>query len=288
MMKRQGASPFDVIWFRSPKGEPTRLALDKHFRGPMELAVFRSAWNDPGALFVSLKGGWNSESHAHLDLGTFEFEALGVRWARDLGSGNYGLPGYWAAKRWTYYRIHSKSHNVPLLDDDAQDGGAKAKLAKFQGTTDKPGTQRTASRGFAIIDLTSAYADKATKVLRGVMVPPGRRSALIQDEFDLKTSHRIAWGMTTSAQIVVDGNSAVLRQNGKTCHATILAPADAAFTVESAERNPPEITNKGVRRLVVRLSRRKGRVRVAVLLAPSWPKAGKATSPSVRPLAEWK
>ena len=81
MLKRHGATAFDVIWYRPARRKPStrKLPLDKIFGGPAEIAVFRSAWDAPDALFVSLNTSFNSESHAHLDIGTFEVEALGVR-----------------------------------------------------------------------------------------------------------------------------------------------------------------------------------------------------------------
>ncbi|MBK9492384.1 MAG: heparinase II/III family protein [Haliscomenobacter sp.] len=51
--------------------------------------------NDPKALWLGIKGGINGSEHSHLDLGNFELEAGGVRWAKDLGSDDYNLPGYW-------------------------------------------------------------------------------------------------------------------------------------------------------------------------------------------------
>jgi len=89
-----------VVWYvPAPEGRPAPKDLDRYFRGPVEIAVFRSAWDDPQALFVGLKAGYNQVNHGHLDLGSFELDALGVRWVRDLGSDNYNLPGYWDGKR---------------------------------------------------------------------------------------------------------------------------------------------------------------------------------------------
>ncbi len=46
----------------------------------------------------------------------FVLEALGERWAEDLGSDDYYLPNYFdyepEAERWKYFRISTSSHNV--------------------------------------------------------------------------------------------------------------------------------------------------------------------------------
>jgi len=284
MMSRHPGDTMDVIWYVPPaKTKPKPLAPDKLFRGPVEVAVFRGAWDDPDALFVAVKAGFNRVNHGHLDLGNFEMDALGVRWARDLGSDDYNLPGYWegraGGRRWSYYRLNSFSHSVPLLAGAGQDINAEAKVVKFESL---------AESGFAVIDLTGAYAEHSRKVMRGVQVLAGRRAVLVQDEFDLPKPCEVAWAMTTDAKTSLDGATATLRQDGKQLTATILSPADAEFSVESAEQKPPQKANKGVRRLMIRISAGKGPLRVAVLLSPAWPDGKKQDVPKLKPLSAWK
>ncbi len=255
----------DMIWYTRPDDvEAKPLGLDKLFRGPVEVAVFRSSWDDPNAIFVAVKAGFNQVNHAHLDLGSFEMDALGVRWARDLGSDNYDLPGYWerytqTGRRWTYYRLGSLSHNVPLINNENQNVLAETKLVTFKSND---------SNSFAILDLTGAYEKYAKKVLRGISLIQNRSSVLVQDEFELKVNCEVAWGMTTDAEISIENNRAVLSQDGKKLLARVLSPLGAEFIVESAEQKPPEKTNKGVKRLMVRLKNQHGNVRIAVLLQP--------------------
>jgi hypothetical protein len=98
----------NAAWFprvAAAGGDPAtalgRLPLSMHFRGGADIALFRSAWNDPGALFLGFKAGDNATNHSHLDLGSFVLESDGVRWALDLGSDDYDLPGYFGDRRWT-------------------------------------------------------------------------------------------------------------------------------------------------------------------------------------------
>jgi hypothetical protein len=132
-LARRTARPQHVVWYvPPPQKAPVARDLDRRFRGPVEVAVFRSVWDDPEALWVGVKAGYNQVNHGHLDLGNFELDALGVRWARDLGSDNYNLPGYWSkgrgGTRWSYYRLNSKSHSVPLLNGEDQDPMAESHL----------------------------------------------------------------------------------------------------------------------------------------------------------------
>ena len=116
--------------------------MDRLLRGEVETALFRSDWDDPEALFVGVKAGYNQAHHGHLDLGNFEMDALGVRWARDLGGDNYNLPKYWSYQqggtRWTYYRLNSFSHNVPVLGGENQNANATAKMTRFESSETFP------------------------------------------------------------------------------------------------------------------------------------------------------
>ncbi len=279
----RGARPGHLIWYVPPSGAtPPPRSLDRQFRGRVAVAVFRSAWDDPAALFVGVKAGYNQVNHGHLDLGNFEVDALGVRWARDLGSDNYNLPGYWDSKpggrRWRYYRLNSRSHNVPLLDGADQDPAAVATFVRFRSD---------ASGGRVVIDLTGAYP-AATKVTRGVALIAGRRAVLVQDEFQLPRPCKLLWGMTTDAAITLrDDGSAELTLKGKRLLARILSPAGAKFEVASAAQQPPQKPNTGVRRLQVPLAAPKGATTVAILLSPVWPDGPTTDTTPVKPLAKW-
>jgi len=284
MIAKRSASPQHVVWYvPAPRQKLASRDLDRYFRGPVEVAVFRSAWNNPEALFVGVKAGYNQVNHGHLDLGNFELDALGVRWARDLGSDNYNLPGYWdrrkGGKRWSYYRLNSASHNIPLLGGEDQDELATSRFTKFESMK---------LSAFVLVDLTSAYKKFAKKATRGVVMLPGRRAVLVQDEFDIEKPCELVWGMTTDAKITIkEKGFAVLTLKSKELIARVLSPGGAEFVAESAEQKPPEKTNKGVRRLMVRLPEAKGNVRVAILLSPMWKDDNVIRTVELKPLTEW-
>ena len=97
----------DLLWYDDRGTESDLLALgtDARFEGA-DVVSMRSDWTDPDALYVGFKGGDNQANHSHLDLGTFVFDALGQRWAVELGPDNYNLPGYFGAERYTLSLIH--------------------------------------------------------------------------------------------------------------------------------------------------------------------------------------
>ncbi len=280
---KRGGSPQHVVWYVPAPRLRSARQLDKYFDGAVEVAVFRSSWTEPDALFFGIKAGYNQVNHGHLDLGNFEIDALGVRWARDLGSDDYNMAGYWdgkrGGKRWSYYRLNTFSHNVVTFDDTDQDPMGKSRFAKTVLNEDRP---------CGIVDFTTAYGDFASKALRGMAMVDARRAVLVQDEFALTKSCKPAWGMTTDADISVktDG-SAVLTLDGKTLTARVLSPAGAQFSVESAEQTAPQKTNKGVRRLMVRLPQTTGDLRIAVLLSPNWPDGKPTADTELNPLSQW-
>jgi len=281
MLRKYKANPLHVIWYAQlPSQDDLEAApLDKHFTGPVETAVFRSSWDDENALFVGIKAGYNQVNHGHLDLGNFEFDALAKRWIRDLGSDNYNLPGYWdkkkGGKRWAYYRLNSFSHNVTLFNNENQDPDGTAKIIKF-------------GKGFAVVDYKSAYKKWTDSAKRGLILVNKRKALIVQDEFKIKTRCNAAFGVTTDAEILTDAKGgARLILDGEELIAKILSPKGAIFTVDSAEQIKPQKSNKGVNRLMIRLSDLKGEVCIAVLFSPVYDGKPDTQIPEVKPLAEW-
>jgi hypothetical protein len=276
-----------MVWYRKPGQDPTaaKLPLDRYWR-KVEVATFRGKWNDPKTVFVGIQAGSNRVNHNHLDLGSFVLDALGQRWAVDLGGDDYNLPGYFGGKRYEYYRLRAEGHNTLVLNPDQrpdQDVKADAKIARFV-SNDK--------QAFAIADLTPAYARDAERVERGIAMLD-RRSVLVQDEVLLKQPAELWWFMHTPAGVTTsdDGRTALLEQAEQRLQARILAPADARFEVRAAEPLPtspkPErqTQNENIRKLAIHLNQVKD-LRLVVLLTPVDGREDTA-APKVRPLAEW-
>lgn len=288
-LKFTAVHPLDLVWFTPERAgaEAATLPLDKHFRRA-EIVTLRSAWDDPNAVFIGFKGGDNQANHSHLDLGTFVLDALGVRWALDLGADDYNLPGYFGGHRWTYYRLRAEGHNTLLINPGQppdQNPRAAARILKFQSSPE---------RAFAIADLTPAYAPDADKVHRGLALLD-RRRVLVQDEVQAPQPAEVWWFLHTRAEVKVagDGTTATLTQEGQQLVARLLAPAGARFEVRAARPLPssphPEGQNENsdVRKLAVRLDAVR-EVRLAVLLEPQWdahPTA--AATLALQPLSQW-
>jgi hypothetical protein len=270
-------SAADLLWYdpRGSKDDLARVPLDARYVAT-HLVFFRSSWTDRQALYVGFKGGDNKANHSHLDLGTFVLDALGRRWALDLGPDDYNLPGYFGNQRWTYYRLRTEGHNTLLLDGQNQDPRAVAPLTAFQSRPDN---------AFAIADLTAAYAPVgATRVRRGIALVDGRSRVLVQDEIEAARPVEAVWAMHTGAEVAVNGERAMLTSNGQSLEARLLAPAGARFEVAPVHIPPPQRPAPGVKKLVVRLPEKVTSTRIAVLLAPG---AVRGSEPKLVPLDAW-
>jgi hypothetical protein len=279
-------APLDLLWRdgREEGFDISELPRDRYFRGA-ELVTMRGGWDDPDAMFVGFKAGDNKANHSHLDLGAFVLDALGQRWALDLGKDNYNLPGYWdrARQRWSYYRMRAEAHNTLVINPGAgpdQDPSAAARIRRFESHPDRP---------FAVADLTPAYAAHARRLWRGIALP-GRDRLLVQDELELIAPGQVWWFLHTPAAVAITdaGRVATLSQHGKQLRAHLVSPADAMFSVMDAaplpsSPNPPgQMANERVRKLAIRL-RDVQRATIAVWLSPV--RDGAAPGPLTEPLA---
>lgn len=281
--------PLNAIWFER-ESEPRaakKLPLDRRFKG-VEIATFRSDWDDPDGLYVGFKAGDNKASHAHLDVGSFVLDALGERWALDLGPDDYGLPGYFEfnkRRRWTYYRTRAEGHNTIVLDpggEPDQDPEAETAIVKFES---KP------ERAFAIADLTPAYRGKARTLWRGIQVLD-RERVLVQDELRADRAVDLHWFLHTRADVQTAGNVATLRQGDAKLEARILSPAEARFEVreavpmKSSPQPDGQDPNRGVRKLSIQIDDARD-VRLVVLLTPYRGKGPTEATPEVEALERW-
>jgi len=289
--------PRYLLWYDPTKNlgpDQTNLPLDSHFR-TAEVATFRSAWQDSSAVFAALKAGDSTAGHAHLDQGTFVVDALGQRWARQLGKDNYGLPGYFDygpdGQRWTYYRARAEGQNTIVVNPTAepdQRTDAVCRITRHESS---------ASGGLAIADLTAAVPSAVvTSWQRGLALVDDRGQVLVQDELAASEPVDAWWFMHTSASVTVadDGRSALLQLGEASLLVRLLAaPEEATFTVRDAVPLPSsptpsgQATNTGIRKLTIELTDI-ATFRLAVLFTPLGdPTTPAPGAPAVVPLSDW-
>ena len=257
-------------------------------RGENPLAIHRSAFDDPAATFVGIKGGSPSLSHAHMDAGSFVLESDGVRWAVDLGMQEYNSleskninlwDGKQTGDRWGIFRIGPESHNILRFNGAPQLVDGKARFVRFDGEGSHP---------HSVVELSSLYRDQVKDVYRGVMLLPDK-AVLFQDEWATGDKPAdVAWQMLTRAKVTVLPGKILLEQGGKTLTLEILEPARATVEVTGAQelQKPFDADNPGVQRIVVRTNTAaKGAGRFRILAVPG--SSAQSAPPDARKLLDW-
>jgi len=244
-----------LLWRNPSLVDEGKTAFPLHWlgRGENPVAVHRSAWDNPDALYLAIKGGSPSLSHAHMDAGSFILEADGVRWAVDLGMQDYNSlesagVDLWRftqnSQRWDVFRLGPESHNILRFNGAAPLVTGSGVVACFQGDGSTP---------HSIFDLSSLYSDQVRAVHRGAAFLPGGR-ILLQDEWTAKEQPvEAAWQMVTRAEVTVRPGEIQLSEKGKTLTLKILNPADAHVEVQEAQQFQKwfDANNPGVRRITI-------------------------------------
>jgi hypothetical protein len=206
-----------------------------HGRGENPVALMRTSW-DEDALFAGIKGGSARNGHAHMDAGSFVVDAMGLRWAMDLGGQNYDLAesagmNIWSRKqnsqRWQLFRHNNLAHNTLTFNMQYQ---RVEGLADFKHYSDD---EQFLS---AVVDLTSVYPDFVVSALRGIAIV-NKKFVVIQDEVQATSKpSEIRWTMVTPATVkIIDSQTAELHQQGKKMMLKVISPASVKLTTWSNE-----------------------------------------------------
>ena len=184
-------------------------------QGANPVALMRTSWTDPNAIYLGLKTGSPSVNHAHMDVGSFVMEANGVRWASDFGMQAYesleskGI-ALWGreqnAQRWTIFRLNNRAHNTLTINNQLQNVKGYAKIERF---SDKPEFM------FATTDLTSIYNSELQSAKRGVAIV-NQSYVVVSDE--LETGNKpalVRWTILTTATPELKGKTIILTKDGK-------------------------------------------------------------------------
>ncbi len=197
-------SVYCTIFYNVEKEDMTDVdeVLDVYYPGE-EIITMRNHFN-PGQVFVGIKAGDTLYVHSHLDCGSFVFDALGRRWAHDLGADDYNLEYNWGF--YEIYRRRPESHNTLIIDPDEDEGfvlGARADILSYES---KP-------HGIIVkVDMTTLYGDKVTDAKRAFYFTDKRQSLVVRDEVELTGESELYWMMFIDSDYeVVDSNQVILK-----------------------------------------------------------------------------
>ena len=247
--------PLEILWWDPslPVASDTRA---RHWTaaGVLPLAVMRSAWDDPEAAFVAVKGGTPNHSHAHMDVGSFILEVGGVRWALDLGTESYNkmraakldLWNYTQdSSRWTTFRVGPEGHNILRFDGARQDVSGKAEIRILP---DDNGTMGN------VVDLTPLYRNQVAKVERTVKLHPDKSISIVDEWTTADHPVNPSFQWLTRAKVTRTRSGLRLEQSGKLL-SVLIEPFAAKIDVEdvSAARDQQDSPNPGLSRIVIHL-----------------------------------
>ncbi|GAA5880284.1 hypothetical protein JCM1840_007115, partial [Sporobolomyces johnsonii] len=267
------------------------LALDRHFSNTTDgWFSARSSWTDNDGMYIAMKAGelTGHQTHGDLDAGDFVLDAMGQRWAGELGSGNYLADGYFTsedqgAQRWTYYRKATPGQNTLTVDGTNQLVSGVPQTTF--GTTGESQdalvyTAPNTSTAYFVADLSEMF-NSTTSANRAIRFLNGRRQVLLRDE--ITGTAAVQWRMQTNATVTLSNNNqtATLTIGDQTLIAELRQPSTASFATETpSERISTEPAllsgtvdqpNPGVTVLSIDIPAPTSGAVIEVLFNPQWP-----------------
>jgi hypothetical protein len=139
--------------------------------------------------------------------------------------------------------MRTESHNTVVIDNENQDPRGEASITSHLFSPDLSWVE---------LDLTHAYTRRLKQFHRKIGIVQGQQ-VFVDDTLESEQPVEALWGMLTDAEVALDGQTAELHKNGWTLSVEILSPRHAVFDVAPALAPPPQASNPGVKKLVVRL-----------------------------------
>lgn len=297
------AEPFSMFWY-DPTVEGAwwnGLALDRQFQSTEAgWASARSSWTDNSGTFWAMKAAalQKHQTHGDLDLGDFVIDAMGQRWAGELGSDQYNGVDYFTSEvqnavRWTYFRKRTEGQSTILIGGNNQLVSGVGENVKFGSSGSSQGaapsyTPAKDDTAFYTQEMSSAYNGATVK--RGIRFVNGRLQILLQDEVSNGPSGQaIQWRMQTNATISGTGSdTATLSLGGKTLVAKIINSQPAGLTFGQTAPGSPGVAGDPADAMpnpdgtILTIDNAAGgAMTVAVLFTPQW--EGKGDSDYVTP-----
>lgn len=203
--------------------EPTQLLWVGQGKSPV--AMMRTSWTNPEAIYVGLKGGSPSVNHGHMDIGSFVMDANGERWSMDFGMQEYesleskGVKLWGMAQnseRWQVYRYNNFAHSTLTFDNELQ---RVEGYASITNATNNPAFLSAST------DMTAVYKGSATAVNRGIAIV-AQQYVMVKDEITTADKpSTVKWVMLTPADVTINANgTASLTQKGKKLQLKVLEP----------------------------------------------------------------
>ncbi len=226
--------PLAMIFFEDYR-KNDRQPPKHYFSGAdaaVPVAMFRSDWTDDAG-YLGVKAGSPSWAHAHMDAGSFVYDADGVRWAADLGQDDYSKflarkMSLWSyapnSDRWKIFRFGPQSHNILVIDGKLQKPVAKAHILECTDDT-------------AVVELSDIYEGQADRVTRTFRMLPDRSVEITDRIAGARPGAKLRWQMLIQgSEATVDGQNLRLANNGKQLLLEAESPVTGQWVVDDAKK----------------------------------------------------
>ncbi|KIM34528.1 hypothetical protein M408DRAFT_325905 [Serendipita vermifera MAFF 305830] len=302
------AEPWSMFWYDPGVSGAwwDGLALDKLFDDDeTRWGSMRTSWTDNDGMYVAMRASklTGHQTHGDLDGGDFVLDALGERWAGELGSADYLGNGYFSSEaqdsvRWLWYRKMTEGQNTLSIAGANQNVNAQP-VVKFDSSGTAQGSSTvmdipTDSTAYMTADLSTNYGQN---IKRGIRFFNGRRQVLLQDEL-AGVNAVTYWRMHTNATVTIDGNNANLSLNGKNLQVQLISPptgvswatvepvrtADAPQLQTGQEADQP---NPGVTVLSLSIPASADTTTIQVIFNPQWDGFSSFNTPALVALDAW-
>ena len=230
--------PATMIWGKdislAKVAEPKEMIWVGQGKNPV--AMMRTSWSKPDAIYVGLKAGSPSVNHGHMDVGSFVMDANGERWSMDFGMQEYetleskGVKLWGLAQnseRWQVYRYNNLAHSTLAFDSEFQ---------KVEGYASINHSSKNPNFLSATTDIGAVYKGKATSVIRGVAIID-KKYVLVKDEITAAENETtVRWAMLTPAEVKINKDgTAELTQNGIKLQLKVNSPSNVTLKTWSTQ-----------------------------------------------------
>lgn len=198
--------------------------------------------------FLGIKGGKANTSHAHMDAGSFVYDAFGVRWSADLGLQSYGtLEPYinlWdmndGSQRWTAFRYNNFNHSTLTINDTYH---------RVAGEGEITGVINSGGQKGATVDITAPLSNEVKSAVRTIYMEGD--DLIVEDRIAARADKDavVRWTMVTRANPTISFNRIQLASaTGKNLYLSATSPTGdrvAYKTWSTVSSNSWDASNSG-------------------------------------------
>ena len=195
--------------------------------------------------FLGIKGGQANYSHAQMDLGSFVYDAYGLRVSADLGLQSYGtlenlnMSGYSGgfgdymsqnSFRWACFRYNNYNHSTLTINNALHKFNAKAPITNLINTPTSKG---------GVVDLSDALSAECASATRTVTID-NDRDLIVKDVIKALNDKaaEVRWTMVTMCPPEIESGRIVLQGKNRDLYLTVTSAKGAAIRLTSWGKPP--------------------------------------------------